>query len=258
MAAVTTLRGEAAVALPDGKEKNYAVALTLPAGVSAGGPHACAVLLLAGAGGGMDAPLLVALAEALAARTRLPVLRFECRGPAFDRRVLVANAVMRPRAACGLACARWVAVGTSLGARVAARLVADGAACAAAMLAFPLLSSTGESRLEQLLAAPRAAPAAPLLLARGERDTSAPPGPWAEALSVLSHAGATPLLHTIPGAGHSLDAPAATKDAERERLLAAVAAFVADAAQGGDATAQGAEAGAGAAADEQPAKRQRQ
>lgn len=252
--AVTTLRGEAAVALPDGKEKRYAVALTLPAAVSAGGPHACAVLLLAGAGGGMDAPLLVALAEAIAARARLPVLRFECRGPAFERRVLVANAVMRPRAACGLGpCARWSAVGTSLGARVAARLVADGAACAAALLAFPLLSSsTGESRLEQLLVAPRAAPAAPLLLARGERDKSAPAQPWAEALAALSHAGATPLLHAVPGAGHSLDAKGAAKAPERERLLAAVAAFVADAAQG-------AEGGAGGtAADEQPAKRQRQ
>ena len=255
-----TLRGEAAVALPDGTQKRYGVALTLPAGADAGAHHAAAVLLLAGAGGGMDAPLLLEVAEALATRARLPVLRFECRGPAFERRVLVAHALMQPRAALGLGpCARWVAVGVSLGARVAARLVADGAACGAAMLSFPLISaSSGDSRLEQLLAARAAAPAAPLLLVRGERDELAPLQPWTEALAALRSAGAAPRLHDISGAGHSLAPPAGPdKAAARERMLAAVADFAAEAVRGADAAAHDAAGAAAGAPGERPAKRPR-
>ena len=251
-----TLRGEAAVALPDGTQKRYGVALTLPDGVAAGAPHAAAVLLLAGAGGGMDAPLLLEVAQVLATRARLPVLRFDCRGPAFERRVVVARALMLPGAALGLGpCARWVAVGVSLGARVAARLVADGVACGAAMLAFPLVAAaSGESRLAQLLAAHAASPGAPLLLVRGERDELAPTQPWAAALDALRDAGAAPRLHDVAGAGHSLTPPAGPdKAAARERMLAAVAAFVADAAAWGEHHA----AAAGEASGERPAKRPR-
>ena len=255
---VATLRGQATVALPDGTQKQYSVALTLPPGVAAGARHDSAVLLLAGAGGGMDAPLLGDVAEVLPTRARLPVLRFDCRGPAFERRVLVARALLRPRAALDLGpCARWVAVGVLLGARVAARLVADGAACAAAMLSFPLISaSSGESRIDQLLAAHTAAPNAPLLLVHGERDELAPAKPWAAALAALRAIdGAALRLHDVAGAGHSLVPPAGPdKAAARERMLAAVAAFVADAAQGEGPAAAAASCGA---TGERPAKRPR-
>jgi len=162
---------------------------------------------------------------------------------------------MQPHASGLGPCARWLAVGESLGARVAAHLVASGAVSGAALLCFPLLppksSQSQASRLPQLLAAAARAPPVPLLLVHGELDAQAPAQQWAAALAALASAGAAPQLHDVPRAGHSL-VPKGTqevKTAARASLLAAVAAFIADAA---------AQQPGAAAAEQQPAKRQRQ
>jgi predicted alpha/beta-hydrolase family hydrolase len=156
-----------------------------------------------GAGGGVDAPDLIAVrAAALAARFavarvtqpyRVAGRRAPAPGPRLDEAWLLAvTAVRRQR---GLRGVPLVAAGRSSGARVACRTAAACGAVAVVALAFPVHPPgwPDKSRLDEL-----ALPTVPVLVVQGERDAFGMPP-----------AGAADIV-VIAGADHSLrrDPPA--------------------------------------------------
>lgn len=192
-----------------------------------------AVLLLGhGAGGGVDAFDLAALAAALPARG-ITVARFEQPWRAAGRRVAGPARGLDAawRTALDEAARRWPALplvvgGRSAGARVACRCFAPPARGVVA-LAFPLHppGHPEKSRADELLAVD-----APVLVIQGERDPFGTPG---EIEQVLASA----RLVAVSGAAHALGPTRKADDpVERaEQVSGPVARFVlelADAAPG--------------------------
>ncbi|HIW30315.1 MAG TPA: hydrolase [Candidatus Luteococcus avicola] len=168
-----------------------------------GDPSAGTVLMLGhGAGGGIEAPDLAALAAQLPARG-IAVVRFE--QPWRTAGQKVAPAPKRLDEAWCLAVtdvrewlqpATLVLGGRSAGARVACRTASEQAADKVLALAFPLhLPARHVSRDAELLGV-----RVPTLVVQGTRD---PMGTADEVATVLDgHAGFR--LHVVPGAGHEL------------------------------------------------------
>lgn len=158
--------------------------------VTEGPAGAPAVVLGHGAGGGIDAPdLLAARDAALAAGLR--VVRVE--QPWRVRGRKVAEAPVRLDLAWTAVLARidgpLVVGGRSAGARVACRTAADVGALAVLALAFPLHppGRPGRSRLDELQSPP-----VPRLVVQGDRDAFGVPGP---VLGVE--------VHVVRGADHA-------------------------------------------------------
>jgi uncharacterized protein len=190
----------------------------IPAPTSAGpgrlvvtaAPHPNAVLWLGhGAGGGIESPDLVALANALPDRG-ITVVRFEQpwrtagrrlapRPAALDTAWLEAAPLVQKLADA----LPLVVGGRSAGGRVACRTAASVGAAGVVCLAFPLHppGRPDKSRLDELLE-----PGCPVLVLQGERDTF---GTAAEVSAALD---SRPLRRTvaIPGADHALKVAASS------------------------------------------------
>lgn len=120
-----------------------------------------------GAGGGIDAPDLLAARDAALALDwcvarveqpwRVAGRRVAVAPPRLDEAWLEVLATLEPRV--------LVVGGRSAGARVACRTAAATAASAVLALAFPLLAPSGRSRAAEL-----ALPDVPVLVVQGERD----------------------------------------------------------------------------------------
>jgi predicted alpha/beta-hydrolase family hydrolase len=162
--------------------------------------HPIATLLLGhGAGGGVDAPDLAALAATLP-RNGISVVRMEQPWRVAGRRVAARPEVLDE---CFVAAADRLRVrtplvvgGRSAGARSAARTARELGASGYVALAFPLHppGRPDRSRLEELQAV-----AVPTLVVQGERDNFGS----ADELAALAPARAQVLA--VPGADHSLD-----------------------------------------------------
>lgn len=177
------------------------------------GPAGAGVLVLGhGAGGGIDAPDLLAARDA-GLQAGLQVVRVEQPWRRAGRRV--AEAPVRLDLA-------WTAVleqldrplvvgGRSAGARVACRTAAEVGAAAVLALAFPLAppARPERSRLAELLL-----PDVPRLVVQGDRDAFGvpPPSPGVE-------------VHVVPGADHAFGVrrrDGRTGDAVQEEVRATV------------------------------------
>jgi hypothetical protein len=169
-----------------------------------------------GAGKGVDAPDLAALAAAL---PKLGVSVFRVQQP-----WVVAGRVVAPRPqvldAATIACLNAIRVrtplvigGRSAGARVACRIARSMGAVGCLALAFPLHppGRPGASRLDELLAA-----ALPTLVVQGERDPFGAPEEFPESVD----------LTLIPQGDHSFAVPRrAALDAQQTLALVVEAAF---------------------------------
>ena len=138
------------------------------------GSGSATLVLGHGAGGGVEAPdLLAARAAGLAVGLR--VVRVEQPWRVAGRRIAVAPARLDEAwlDVCATLDGPLIAGGRSAGARVACRTAGGTGAAAVLCLAFPLLPpGRGPSRAAELLA-----PAAPLLVVQGARDAfGVPPG----------------------------------------------------------------------------------
>ena len=179
-----------------------------------------ATLLLGhGAGGGVDAPDLVALARDLP-REGVTVLRLEqpwrvagrrigSAGPVLDERLVAVADRLRPRTPLVLG-------GRSAGARSACRTAHHLGAAGVLALAFPLHppGRPASSRLPELTAVQ-----VPVLVVQGERDPFGRPEEFPAA---------TPLV-VVPGADHGFAVPArgpVTRADAEALLVAAVLEFV--------------------------------
>lgn len=163
---------------------------------SAGAPRA-SLLLTHGAGGGIDAIDLAALAE------RLPAEGFDVHLLEMPWRVAGKKVASRPQvldecfaavyAQLGLV-GPVVIGGRSAGARVACRLAGSLGVDAVLALAFPLHppGRPESSRLDELASVP-----CPRLVVQGERDTFGGPGEFPP----------DPTLVAVPYADHSLKVP---------------------------------------------------
>lgn len=185
-----------------------------------------AMLLLGhGAGGGVEAFDLAALAAALPAQG-ITVARFEQPWRAAGRKVAgpPKGLDVAWRAALDLVVQRWPALplvvgGRSAGARVACRCFEPPARGVVA-LAFPLHppGRPEKSRADELRSV-----AAPVLVVQGERDPFGSPGE-------IEQVDASVRLVSVPGAAHALGPSRKTDDpVERARLVSdPVARFVLD------------------------------
>ncbi len=175
-----------------------------------------------GAGGGVDAPDLLATRQAaldcglLVARITQPYRvagrRTPASAPRLDEAWLTVTGVLRRRR--GLGDLPAVHCGRSSGARVACRTAAASGAAAVIALAFPVHppGKPAKTRLDELDAVP-----VPLLVVQGERDAFGIPPEDPRRRRVV-----------IRGADHSLKDRAAVADAVREFLDAAGLASVAE------------------------------
>lgn len=186
-----------------------------------------------GAGGGVDAPDLVALARRLPERGTT-VLRFEQPWRLAGRRVAVRPPLLDEAWLAGLAAVAGtvgpglplVTGGRSAGARVACRTAAALGAVGVVCLSFPLhLPGRPErSRLAELLA-----PTVPRLVLQGTRDTFGS----ADELShdLTGQVGATAVrvvsLHGADHGGRVLKAASPGAAELRDQVVAATASFVA-------------------------------
>ena len=170
-----------------------------------------------GAGGGIEASDLVALARDLPARG-ITVIRVEQPWRVAGRRVAAAPAVL-DRAWVAVLDAlevdgRLVVGGRSAGARVACRTAEAVGAAAIVALAFPLHppGRPEKSRADELLGA-----GAPTLVVQGDRDAFGGPAllPSAPGLTV----------HSVPGGDHSFRV---TRAYDRDVTLRDLAAAVGD------------------------------
>lgn len=177
--------------------------------------HPLAALALGhGAGGGIEAPDLAALASELP-RLGITVYRIEQpwrvagrrvgpRPPALDAAtVSCLNAI---RARCPL-----VLGGRSAGARVACRLAAAMGAVGCVALAFPLQPPGKASRVQELLDV-----GLPTFVVQGERDRFGGPGAFPEQVD----------LTAIPDADHSFAVPKRAALSQQETYALLVEAVV--------------------------------
>lgn len=181
-----------------------------------------------GAGGGIEAADLAALAGTLPAQG-ISVVRFEQPWRTAGRRVAAPPAALDrawleaapivERLAQGLP---LVTGGRSSGARVACRTVASVGAVALVCLAFPLHppGKPGTSRLSELLG-----PDVPILVMQGERD------PFGRAPALASAVAGRPNVRVVavPDAGHGMKVSAtspATAAGVATLLTSSVAAFI--------------------------------
>ncbi len=166
-----------------------------------------------GAGGGVEAPDLLAVRDAAVAaqfavaRITQPYRVLGRRAPAPSARLDEAwlSAIAELRRQRGLRALPLVALGRSSGARVACRTAAAAGAVAVVALAFPVHppGNPEKSRLDEL-----ALPAVPVLVVQGDRDAfGMPPSGVAQVV-------------VIPGADHGLKKDVAA-------IASAVVAFVA-------------------------------
>ena len=182
-----------------------------PARVHLSPGERAAVVLGHGAGGGVGAPDLQAVAEAAAAAGcavalveqpyRVAGRRSPPRAPVLDAAWLAVVEHLRAGPLAGLA---LIAGGRSSGARVACRTAADGGAAAVLCLAFPLQPPGGRANRQDELDGVEV----PALVVQGERDPFGLPAAR-RGLKVV----------TVPGT-HRL--------ANRGAVRAAVAAWLAD------------------------------
>jgi predicted alpha/beta-hydrolase family hydrolase len=213
------------------------VEVTTPQGpgrwhVSEAGSPVALLVLGHGAGGGVDAPDLAALAARLPERG-VTVLRFEqpwrvagrrvaARPPLLDEAWLAALGAVAGTVGPGLP---LVIGGRSAGARVACRTATSLGVVGVVCLSFPLHppGRPERSRLPELLA-----PAVPRLVLQGTRDTF---GGAAELTADLAgqEGGAGVRVVALPGADHGgrvLSGADPTAAQLREQVVAATAAFV--------------------------------
>lgn len=182
------------------------------------GPVRGALVLGHGAGGGVEAPDLVSLAQQLPARG-VSVVLVESPWRVAGRKVATAPPTL-DRA--------WVAVlaalalpgpvvvgGRSAGARVACRTAMEVGAAGCVALAFPLHppGRTGRTRLPELTAA-----GVPTLVVQGDRDPFGGPADFGSSPRPFD-------VHPVPGADHSFRV---TRRQDREITLGGITLAVGD------------------------------
>lgn len=178
--------------------------------------HPAAALVLGhGAGGGVQAPDLVALAAELP-RHGISVMRIEQPWRVSGRRVAPRPAALD---AATVACLNAIRVrcplvlgGRSAGARVACRLAASMGAVGCLALAFPLLPPGKEtSRVDELRSV-----GLPTFVVQGERDRFGGPGAFPEDVD----------LTVIPDADHSFGVPRTAALSQQDTYALIVEAVV--------------------------------
>ena len=193
-----------------------------------------------GAGGGIDAPDLVVLADRLPA-VGITVLRVEQPWRTAGRRVAVAPPRLDQAWLSMLQQVRselppgppWLVGGRSAGARVACRTADAVAAVGVVCLAFPLHppGRSGSSRAGELLA-----PGVPRLVLQGTRDRFGAPTEVEAVVTVARQGGGVPAEVTVvalAGADHGLrvrpraatPTPSLSVPERDERVVSAVAVF---------------------------------
>ncbi len=190
-----------------------------------GRPRA-ALVLGHGAGGGVDAPDLVAIAAALPA-DGIEVVLIEAPWRVAGKRIGGSPSsldrawieCLRDVSSRGIGVRRMVVGGRSAGARVACRTVAEVAPSAMLLLAFPVhparrrsLTGPPPSRLPELVAG---AQAVPTVVVQGTRDALGSPGEIAEGLA-LEHVGAR--VVPVVDADHSFQVPVRAQSSTQEAL----------------------------------------
>ncbi len=171
-------------------------------------PSGTAVLLTHGAGGTLDTPGLVGLAEVIAAaghtavRVNLPYREAGRKGtPRADRSVEPYREVARA-AAAAVSADRWVLGGKSYGGRVATMAVAEGAEAAGLLCYGYPLHPPGKPEALRIEHWPRVK--APVLIIQGARDTFGGPDEF------TPHLGKFPRRVTmveVVGGDHSCKVP---------------------------------------------------
>ena len=194
-------------------------------------PSGSALVLAHGAGNDMTAPLLVAVAEGLAARG-VTVLRFnflykELGKKAPDARLLLelvyraAIEAMRARKP-----KRLFVGGKSMGGRVASMLAAKGAACdGLVFLGYPLHPAGKPEKLRQTHLSDIKAP---MLFLEGTRDALCD---LALLRPVLARLGDRAAMHVVDGGDHSFDllkSAARTRESVHAEIITAIHAWIAE------------------------------
>jgi uncharacterized protein len=186
-------------------------------------PH---VLLTHGAGGDLDGPGLVALAELLASqghtvvRANLPHRELGKRGaPRADRSVgAFRNIVAAAQQEVGSS-RPWILGGKSYGGRVASMAVAEGVEAAGLLFYGYPLHPPGKH--DQLRVSHWPAVGVPCLFLQGERDTFCDIELLEENVTKLPRRAT---IHVVEGADHSLDVTAkAAPDGERRAAAEVIA-----------------------------------
>jgi uncharacterized protein len=178
--------------------------------------HPVATLLLGhGAGGGVEAPDLAALAAALP-RQGISVVRVEQPWRVAGRRVAPAPATLDAATVCCLNAIRvrcpLVLGGRSAGGRVACRLAAAMGAVGCLALAFPLQPpGKRDSRVHELLNV-----GLPTFVVQGERDRFGGPSAFPDGVD----------LTAIPDADHSFAVPRRAAMSQEETYALVVEAVV--------------------------------
>jgi uncharacterized protein len=157
------------------------------------GPALALLMIGHGAGGGVDAPDLLAVRKAALATQfavarvtqpyRVAGRRAPAPAPRLDEAWLAAAGALRAQR--GLRRVPLVALGRSSGARVACRTAAAAGAAAVVALAFPVHppGRPDKSRLDEL-----ALPAVPVLVVQGDRDAFGMPPPGSAEIVVIGGA----------------------------------------------------------------------
>jgi predicted alpha/beta-hydrolase family hydrolase len=197
-------------------------------------PSGSALILAHGAGTDMTAPLLVAVAEGLAARG-VTVLRFNFlykelgkkapdAMPKLELVYLAAIEAMRAEKPTHLFLG-----GKSMGGRVASMLAAKGVACdGLVFLGYPLYPA---GRPEKLRAVHLTKIKAPMLFVEGTRD---PLCDLAVLRPILAGLGKRPSLHVVDGGEHSfelLKSAGRTRESVHVEIITAIHGWIAERAK---------------------------
>jgi hypothetical protein len=180
-----------------------------PVSLAVFGEGRTAVVLGHGAGGNRQTPLLLALAERIAASGRRAVLynfpyaEARSRRPDPPARLEAATRAVGSFARASLGAARLVHGGKSMGGRIASQVVAAGeAADGLVFLGYPLHSP---GRPDKLRDAHLPAVEVPMLFLQGTRDDFAR---WDLIEDLARRLAAPATLHRLEGADHSFRVPA--------------------------------------------------